>query len=137
MIFNIRKVCYFNITVEDRPGEAYKLLSALVDIGVNLLAFTAIPVGSSHTQLSLFPDDDCQMTDEAKKTGLILDGPHPALLVQGEDALGALSEIHQKLYQANVNIFASNGIADGKGNYSYLIYVRPDDYEVAARVLEI
>ena len=137
MIFNIRKVCYFKTTVEDRPGEAYKLLSALADIGVNLLAFTAIPVGSNHTQLSLFPDDDCQMTDEAKKTGLILDGPHPALLVQGEDALGALSEIHQKLYQADVNIFASNGIADGKGNYSYLIYMRPDDYDRATRALEI
>ena len=50
MIFNIRKVCYFNTTVEDRPGEAYKLLSALADIGVNLLAFTAIPIGSNHSR---------------------------------------------------------------------------------------
>ena len=93
---------------------------------MNLLAFTAIPVGPSHTQLSLFPDDDCQLTDEAKKTGLTLDGPHPALLVQGEDALGALAEIHHKLYQADVNIFASNGIADGKGNYSYIVYIYPN-----------
>jgi hypothetical protein len=29
------------------------------------------------------------MESEAKKMGLALDGPHPALLVQGDDELGA------------------------------------------------
>jgi len=77
------------------------------------------------------------MLDEAKKTGLLLEGPHPALLVQGDDELGALVEIHAKLYQADINIYASNGLADGKGKYSYLVYVRPEDHDRAARALEI
>lgn len=137
MAFKIRKVCYFYTTVEDRPGEAYKVLTMLGDIGVNLLAFIAVPIGPRRTQLSLFPDDDCQMVDEAKKVGLKLDGPHRALLVQGDDKLGALAEVHEKLYKANVNVYASNGVTDGKGNYGYLMYMRPDDYDLAASTLEI
>ena len=137
MAFKIRKVCYFYTTVEDKPGEAYKVLTMLGDIGVNLLAFIAVPIGPRRTQLSLFPDDDCQMVDEAKKVGLKLDGPHRALLVQGDDKLGALAEVHSKLYKANVNVYASNGVTDGKGNYGYLMYMRPDDYDLAASTLEI
>jgi hypothetical protein len=33
-----------------------------------------------------------------------LDAPHPAILVQGDDGLGALVRIHAKLYEANVNV---------------------------------
>jgi len=137
MAHNIRKVCYFYSTVEDKPGEAFKLLSSLSDIGINLLAFTAVPIGPRRTQLSLYPDDDCQMMDEAKKIGIKLDGPHHALLVQGDDKLGALAEIHEKLYQANVNVYASNGVTDGRGNYGYLVYTRPQDYDLAVTTLGI
>ena len=137
MAFTIRKVYYFYTTVEDKPGEAYKLLTALADIGINLLAFTAVPIGPMHTQLSLFPDDEIQMVDQAKKTGLKLDGPHPALLIQGDDQLGALAEVHAKLYQAGVNIYASNGVTDSKGNYGYLVYVRSEDHNRAAKALGI
>ncbi|HKZ81070.1 MAG TPA: hypothetical protein VJ124_22555 [Pyrinomonadaceae bacterium] len=42
-----------------------------------------------------------------------------------------------KLYEANVNVFASSGVADGKGSYGYVIYVRPDDYERAVAALKV
>ena len=137
MAYTIRKVVYFYTTVEDKPGAAYKLLSALTDIGINLLAFTAVPIGPMHTQLSLFPDDENQMVDQAKKIGLKLEGPYPALLIQGDDELGALAEVHEKLYQAGINIFASNGVSDGQGNYGYLVYVRQEDHERASKAVGI
>jgi hypothetical protein len=59
------------------------------------------------------------------------------LLVQGDDELGALADVHSKLYQENINVFASNGITDGKGSYGYIVYVRPEDHERAARALGI
>jgi len=137
MAYKIRKVCYFYTTVEDKPGEAYKLLAALADTGINLLAFTAVPIGPMHTQLSLFPDDKNQMLDQARKTGLKLEGPYPALLIQGDDELGALAEVHAKLYEVNINIYASNGVTDSKGNYGYLVYVRQEDHDRAAKALGI
>ena len=45
MSYRIRRVEYYHATVVDQPGEAYKVLSTLADLGVNLLAFTAVPAG--------------------------------------------------------------------------------------------
>ena len=47
----IRRIDYFYTTVHDRPGEALGFLTALAELGVNLLAFTAIPSGMLQTQL--------------------------------------------------------------------------------------
>jgi len=137
MAYGIRRVEYFHATVVDQPGEAYKVLSALAGLGVNLLAFTAVPVGPDSTRLTLFPEDPGKMKSEAQKAGMALDGPHHALLVQGDDELGALAAIHERIYRANVNVYASSAIADGSGKYGYLIYVRPEDRERAAKALEI
>lgn len=57
MSFTIRPVDYFYTTIRDQPGEAYNLLSQLAGLGVNLLAFSGIPLGPMHTQLTLFPED--------------------------------------------------------------------------------
>jgi hypothetical protein len=137
MAFRIRRVEYFTTAVQDQPGEAYKLLSQLEDMGLNLLAFTAVPVGPLHAQLTIFPEDPLRMADAAGKAGLVLDGPHPALLVQGDDELGALARIHARIYEANVNVYASSGVADGRGSFGYIIYVKPDDFERAAAALGV
>jgi hypothetical protein len=137
MSYKIRKVDYFYCSVVDQPGEAYKMLSQLEQGGINLLAFTAIPVGPDRTQLTLFPEVASKLTSQAKNSGFILDGPHPALLVQGDDELGALADIHQILYEAKVNVYASNGVTDSSGSFGYLLYVRPEDYDKAAAALKV
>ena len=137
MAHSIRRVDYFYTSVRDRPGEAYKLLSEMAEMGLNLLAFTAVPVGPTHTQLTLFPEDTGKLAAAAQRAGMTVDGPHPAFLVQGDDELGALAEIHQELFRANVNVYASTGVTDGRGKYGYLVYVRPEEYERAAAALSI
>jgi hypothetical protein len=131
----MRRVQYFYSAVPDTPGEGYKLLSQLAERGVNLLAFTAVPVGPLRTQLTLFPERADQLADAARKSGMQLDGPHPALLVLGEDRLGALAEIHERLYEARVNVYASNGVTDGRGGFGCVLYVRPEELERAAPAL--
>ena len=126
---------YFYTTVEDEPGEAYALLSHLADTGINLLAFSAIPMGPVHTQLALFPENPSLLADAAKKAGLVITGPQNAFLVQGDDHLGAVAGIHRLLSDARINVYASSGIADGRGGFGYVVYVRPEDYRNAADVL--
>jgi hypothetical protein len=137
MAYTIRRVEYFHATIVDQPGEAYKVLSALAGLGVNLLAFTAVPVGPDRTQITLFPAEPSKMASEARKAKMELEGPHPALLLQGDDELGALVEVHEKLYRAKVNVYASTGVSDGHGKYGYVIYVRTEDCERAAKALEV
>jgi hypothetical protein len=137
MAFTIRRVDYFYTVVDDKPGEAYQLLSQLADLGINLLAFTGVPIGPMRTQLTIVPEETPKLNDAARRSGLILDGPHPAFLVQGDDEFGALAKIHMKLFQAEVNVYAGSGVANGRGSFGYLLYVRPEHLEKAASSLGI
>ena len=135
MAHKIRRAAYFQVIVQDDPGTAYGVLSDLAQLGVNLLAFGGSPVGPARTQLTLFPDDPGKLVATALRTQLELDGPHEALLVQGDDELGALAQIHDKLDASDVEVYASSGVADGRGGYGYVIHVRPEDMKRAAESL--
>ncbi len=137
MAFTVRRIDYFYITVTESPGLGYEVLSGLAEQGVNLVAITAVPFGPARTQLTVFPDDTAKMQHAAQQANIPLDGPHPALVVQGDDEVGALAHIHEKLLDANVHVFASTGVADGRGGYGYIIYVRPEEYERAAEALDV
>jgi hypothetical protein len=135
MPYSIRGTEYYRATVADRPEEAYTLLSDLAELGVSQLAFTAIPSGPDHVQLTLFPDDPSRLEAEFKRAGLALDGPHPAILVQGDDELGALAGIHRSLADGAVSIYASSGVTDGHGSFGYVIYVREEHFDRAMEAL--
>lgn len=137
MAYKVRRLDYFYTTVKDQPGEAYEVLSHLASLGVNLLGMSAVPTGPMSVQLTLFPEDSHKLVDAATKAGLPLSGPNPALLVQGDDELGALAKVHAKLTDARVNVYASTAVTDGKGHYGYIIYIRPEEYDRATRALEV
>ncbi len=135
MAYKIKKTDYYNIRVQDQPGEAYRLLAELKNMGISMSAFSAIPLDTHTTQLTLFPDDAYKMSKELRLAGQKPDGPHKALLVQGDDELGALADIHEKLYKGNVNISAAHGVTDGAGDFGYIIYLHASEFEKAVKVL--
>jgi hypothetical protein len=132
----IRLVTYFYTRVEDKPGNAYELLARLASEEINLLAFSAVPFGPNHIELTLFPDNTDNLLETADKLGITLGNPQHAFLIQGDDRLGAIAEIHQKLFDAKISIYASSGVTDGRGHYGYLIYVKEQDFGAAARALD-
>ncbi len=135
MPMTIRRIDYFYATVKDRPGEAFKMLSELAADHVNLLAFSAMPLGPESAQFTLFPESVDTLLRSAAEAGLVLDGPHAAILIQGDDRLGALADIHSRLYQARINVYAATCVTDGKGAYGYIVYVRPGDIETGLSAL--
>ena len=137
MSLDIKRVEYYNITVEDRAGEGAKLLSLFAGVGVSLLAFKAVPLEPLRTRFTLFPNDGLKMTDGAKKAGLELDGPYAALLIQGDDESGALADIYEKLSQAHIPVTESSGIADIKGGYGVVLYLKQEDCAKAVAALEM
>ena len=131
MAYTIRPVDYYYTSVWDAPGVAYELLSRLADLGVSLLAFTAVPSGPNTVQFAVFPDDPGKLVAEARGANLPLEGPHHALLVQGDDELGALASVHERLVDAGVDIYASSGVTDGHDKFGYVVYVREDQFKKA------
>jgi hypothetical protein len=137
MAFTIRPVEYFYASIRDELGAAYRVLAQLADLGVNLLAFTAVPSGPNLAQFALFPADPNKLAAEARAAGLALDGPHHALLVQGDDELGALASVHERLFRAGIDIYASTGVTDGRGAFGYVVYVRENQFDQAVSALDV
>ncbi len=135
MASGIRRIEYFRSTVKDEPGAAFTVLSALSSQGVNLVAFTAIPGTGHETQLILYPDSGQSFARAAANSHMQVDGPHAALLVQGDDALGAIAEIHRVLADVGLNVVSASGVADGRGAFGYIIHLREGDVERAASAL--
>jgi hypothetical protein len=103
---------------------------------MNLLAFSAVPYGPNHVELTIFPDRIDNFLNVAnKEMGLVLTGPQHAILINGDDHLGALAEIQKTLLDSGVDIYASTGVTDRQGGYGYVIYVKEGDYERAAKAL--
>ncbi len=41
----------------------------------------------------------------------------------------------RQLSQADVNVYASSGVTDGRGSFGYVIYIRPEEMERAEAAL--
>lgn len=137
MAAKIFSVEYYTATVEDKPGEGSRFLSWLATEEVNLLAFSACPLPTGKSQLTIYPLNTTWLAQAARKNKLRLSGPYHAFIVHGDDELGALVGMHRKLGEAKINISASNGIADGKGDYRYIMHVDSKDYDTACEVLNV
>ena len=135
MACSIRRIDYFRTTVSDEPGEGFTALSTLASQGVNLLAFTGIPLGDRRTELTLYPESASAFARAATAAGMQLEGPHAALLVQGDDELGALAGIHRVLARAQLNVMWATGVADGRGSFGYVIHMHSGEVDRAADVL--
>ena len=135
MAFTIRPVEYFYANIRDVPGAAFELLSQLAELGVNLLAFTAVPTGPTTVQFAVFPEEPAKLVAEARNASLPLEGPHHALLAQGDDELGAFASVHERLTDAGVDIYASSGVTGNDGAFGYVVYVREDQFRLAVSAL--
>ncbi len=134
MADRIQKVRYFYTEVPDKPGEGARLLQALRDEGVNLLAFSAFPKGR-RAQVDFIPADATAFRAAMKKAKVKLVGPKTGFLIQGEDRVGAVCDIVAKLAEAKINITALDAVAAGAGQYGALLWVKPADVNKAARII--
>ena len=131
----VRRVEYYYVTVPDKPGEGTRILAALKDGGVNLLAYLGFPAGGGRSQIDLVPEDSASFREVAGRAGLTLSEVKQALLIQGDDRVGAVTDTTARLAEANINITAAAATSAGSGRYGMILWVRPADYERAAGLL--
>jgi hypothetical protein len=130
----IRKVDYFYIKSANKPGEGAKILRALRDEGINLLAFSGFPQGRK-AQIDFVPVDPLAFETAAKRVGLKLSPKKSGFLVQGEDRTGAVAEVMGKLADAKINVTAIDALSAGGGRYGAILWVKPKDVAKAAQAL--
>ena len=134
MADSIQRVQYFYTELSDKPGEGAKVLSMLKEEGITLLACSGFPKGR-RAQLDFVPVDQAAFKAAAKKAKLKLVGPKTGFLIQGDDRVGALTDILTRLAQAKINVTAVGAVSAGVGRYGALLWVKPRDVNKAAQIL--
>ena len=137
MADQVRIVDYYYVRLGDRPGEGRRFLEHVSEQGINLVAFSAFPAGVDQTQIDFVTENPNRLEEAAADAGVPLVGPRKAILVQGDDRIGALHQHHLVLANAGVNVYASHGICDGQGRFGFMLWVEPDDLAKAAVALGI
>ena len=131
-----RLVDYYYTMVPDKPGEGARVLGALRDARVNLLAFSAFP-SQRKAQADFVPADAVAFLAAAKAAKLKLKGPKKTFLIEGDDRVGAIAETFRKLGAAKVNVTAVDAVCSGMGRFGALLWVKPRDLKKAAAALGV
>jgi hypothetical protein len=130
----IRKVVYFSMQVPNRPGVGVEMLRSIAKGKQNLLAFTGFP-NDAKAQVDFVPARPVEFSRGAKKAGVKLGKKKTAFLVQGEDRVGALVRVLDKLAKARINMVAMDAVTAGSGRFGAIFWVKPKDVARASRLL--
>lgn len=131
----VKKVRYVDLKVPSRAGQGARVLEALREAGVSLLAFTGFPEGGGRAQIDLLASDLSGVRRVAKAEGWRLSAPKRAFVVQGRDRVGAVHRYLKKLSERRINVTAVDAVAAGRGQFGMILWVKPKDYARAARAL--
>jgi hypothetical protein len=135
MAYRIRKVNYCYVTISSRAGKGIKVLNALKDAGVDLLAFHGFPLKGEKAQIDLVADDIAGIQKVAKANDWRLSKVKKGFLVQGDDEPGAVQKVLNRLAEKNISVIAVSAVAAGKGRYGMIMWVNPKNYIRAANAL--
>lgn len=135
MATTVKKVAYFAMDVTNRAGQGAKILGALADRGVNMLAFSGFPNGKK-AQLDFIPEDAAVFRKAAKAAGIITRPQKFGFLIQGEDRKGAVAKILKKLAEKKINVIAIDAVSAGKARFAAIFFVAQKDVSKAARALK-
>jgi len=135
MADRVRKVSYHYLTVPHRAGQGAKILSELKEAGINMLAFTGFPAKRGKAQIDIVTEKPAAIRRIAKKKGWRLSKPKKGFLIQGKDEVGAVHRHIRKLAENRISIVAADAVSAGRGRYGMILWVKPKDYNRAAKVL--
>jgi prephenate dehydratase len=134
MVDIVRKVAYFAMEVPNRPGEGTRVLGALADAGVNLLAFSGFPSGRK-AQLDIIPEDVAVFKNAVKAAKIKTRPQKFGFLIQGDDRKGAVADLLKTLADKNINVTAIDSVSAGAGRYAAILWVDPRSVNKTAKAL--
>ena len=129
----IWKVTELIVGVEDKPGAFARVAEVVANGGVNLMAAVGYVESPGVGRIILVPQDTDKAKEALKKAGIADVEIADAVLVQGDDRIGAGRDLAQKIAEKGINVRALNAQALG-GKYQALIRVASEDVD---KVLEI
>jgi hypothetical protein len=134
MADDIRVVEHYSASILNKVGEGARVLGALRDAGVNLIAFWGYKHGAGQAQLEFMPEDSVTFVAAAKQAKLRL-RKSTALYIHGDDRPSAMADILAKLAGARINLVAVQALCGGGGSYGTVVFLPPTVAFKAATLL--
>jgi hypothetical protein len=134
MAEEIRVVEHYSASIPNKVGEGARVLGALRDADVNLIAFWAYRHGTGRAQLEFIPENSAAFVVAAKQAKLRL-RKGVALYIYGADRPGAIADILANLADARINVAAVQAVCGGAGSYGTIVFLPPAVARKAATVL--
>jgi hypothetical protein len=130
----IRKVDYFVVRARNRPGEGARMLKALKQHHVSLLAFSAFPEGGG-AQVDFIPEETTKFLKAARALEWDVSPRKIGFMIQGKDKTGALAGTLNTLGKAGINVIAIDAVAAGR-KFGAIFWVLPGDVAKTAKLLD-
>ena len=134
MAETVRLIDYYSMEVSDKPGAAHQILEQLCEARVYLLTFSGFPKGR-RAQLDFVPANTPAFRVAARTAGWTLGGPKKGFLIYGDDRVGVVAELLEKLMKAKINVTATQAIIAGADRFGMILWVKPGDVRRASKVL--
>ena len=134
MAEEIRVVDHYSASIPNKVGEGARVLGALRDAGVNLIAFWGYKHGEGRAQLEFIPEDSATFVAAAKQAKLRL-RKGTALYIHGDDRAGDIADILAKLAGKHINVAAVQAVCGGGGSYGTIVFLPEAAARKAASVL--
>lgn len=131
----VTKVDHYSASIANRIGEGARVLGALRDAGVNLIALWVYPFGPGQAQIEMIPETSAGFAKAAKKAGLTLAAKQTAFFVNGKDRPGVVADCLRRLAAAEINVGAVQAVCGGGGRYGTVIFLPQADVRKAAQAL--
>jgi hypothetical protein len=125
----------YSVVVSNKPGKGAKLLEALKEAGINLVAIWGYPVGKNKARIDMVAEDAALLKKAAKQLKIELGKKQTAFHITGEDHPGAVAEVLAKLAEKEINVYAMQALCAGNGRFGTLIQVDQDAVKKAAKAL--
>ncbi len=123
MAETIRQVEHYSAAIANKVGEGARVLGALRDAGVNLIAFWGYARGAGRATLEFIPEDGVAFVAAAKSAKFKVTKKQIAFYIHGDDRPGAIADVLAKLAAAKINVGAVQAVSGGAGRYGAVVFL--------------
>jgi len=132
----VARLEYYSVIVPNKPGAGAHLLGAFKEAGVNFVGIWGYPMGKTKARIDLVAEDPALLKKAAKQLKIDLGKKRTAFHITGDEHLGAVAEILDKLAAKEINVYAVQALCAGNGRFGALVEVDEDGLRKATRALE-
>ena len=131
---DIKRVQYFSISTQDKPGELARFAKAMKEANVNMAGVWGFSKGGGQAEIIAVPMDPEPFKKAVQRAGWNARAG-ACFHLTGEDRVGALSDALDRVARDGINLHAVDAMGIG-GRYSAYVWAQEKDVERLGKIFK-